>query len=194
MGLVLDHRGAAEFVRPSRAGVHQKRAGRPSPADLTAARYGKDPLDLGIAKHHFKSRARSTPTFQRVSAGGLEHRLDELGRAPKRPTPEGEQHHHLSGTRMVEVGRISRSRCWPAPPMHHHLLRTGLRTSVGLVVERGEPRRCITALAPGPVGRKRQPCTGVRPHHSRLKDRLTTALDDYESSRLPHVDRQGLLR
>ena len=41
-----------------------------------------------------------------------------------------------------------------APGLHHHLIREGMRTRAGLVVESGEPARCITspccsATAPG---------------------------------------------
>jgi glutamate synthase (NADPH/NADH) large chain len=39
--------------------------------------------------------------------------------------------------------------------VHHHLIRKGLRTAVGLVVETGEVRECITSLPSRATARKR---------------------------------------
>src|SRR5699024_12482158 len=42
--------------------------------------------------------------------------------------------------RMVSAQRIPVPSLLACAAVHHHLIRTGLRTSVGLVVESGEPR------------------------------------------------------
>ena len=42
--------------------------------------------------------------------------------------------------RAVSADRVPIPACLRPRPTHHHLIRRGLRTSVGLVVELGEPR------------------------------------------------------
>src|SRR5437588_602193 len=64
--------------------------------------------------------------------------------------------------------------------VHHHLIRTGLRTSVGLVVESGEPREvhhfaCLAGYGAEAIN----PYLAVETIISR-KARLPGALDDYE--------------
>ena len=64
--------------------------------------------------------------------------------------------------------------------MHHHLIRTGLRTSVGLVVESGEPREVHHFACLAGYGAE-----AINPYLAfetiiAMKDRLPGALDDYE--------------
>ena len=64
--------------------------------------------------------------------------------------------------------------------MHHHLIRTGLRTSVGLVVESGEPREVHHFACLAGYGAE-----AINPYLAfetiiAMKDRLPAALDDYE--------------
>ena len=134
----LDHRAAAEPVRPARPRLHQ--APRSAPADPDRRGPGKDPLDLRRRRDRTSSRARSTPPSTPASARPAWSRCStNSARAPK-----------------PRCARASTSSscptAWPAPTgfrfpsllacaaVHHHLIRTGLRTSVGLVVESGEPR------------------------------------------------------
>ena len=64
--------------------------------------------------------------------------------------------------------------------MHHHLIRTGLRTSVGLVVESGEPREVHHFACLAGYGAE-----AINPYLAfetiiAMKDRLPGSLDDYE--------------
>jgi glutamate synthase (NADPH/NADH) large chain len=64
--------------------------------------------------------------------------------------------------------------------VHHHLIRTGLRTSVGLVVESGEPREVHHFACLAGYGAE-----AINPYLAfetiiAMKDRLPAALDDYE--------------
>ena len=64
--------------------------------------------------------------------------------------------------------------------VHHHLIRTGLRTSVGLVVESGEPREVHHFACLAGYGAE-----AINPYLAfetiiAMKDRLPGSLDDYE--------------
>jgi glutamate synthase (NADPH/NADH) large chain len=64
--------------------------------------------------------------------------------------------------------------------VHHHLIRTGLRTSVGLVVESGEPREVHHFACLAGYGAE-----AINPYLAfetiiAMKDRLPSALEDYE--------------
>jgi glutamate synthase (NADPH/NADH) large chain len=64
--------------------------------------------------------------------------------------------------------------------VHHHLIRTGLRTSVGLVVESGEPREVHHFACLAGYGAE-----AINPYLAfetiiSMQDRLPAALDDYE--------------
>src|SRR2546421_987089 len=92
-----------------------------------------------IADTHFKSRTLDTTFHAGFGAAGLEQVLDELCARAEAAVREGVNIIILSD-RMAGSDRI------PIPPLlarsalHHHPIPTGLRTSVGLVVESGEPR------------------------------------------------------
>ncbi len=76
--------------------------------------------------------------------------------------------------------------------VHHHLIRTGLRTSVGLVVESGEPREVHHFACLAGYGAE-----AINPYLAfetiiAMKDQLPAKLDDKEIRQALHqVDRQG---
>src|ERR1700694_3225868 len=112
-----------------------------------------------IVDSHFKSRTLDTTFHAGFGAAGLEQVLDALcARAERIPIP-------------------SLLACAAA---HHHLIRTGLRTSVGLVVESGEPREVHHFACLSGYGAE-----AINPYLAfetiiAMKDRLPSALDDYE--------------
>ena len=82
--------------------------------------------------------------------------------------------------RMVGADRIPIPSLLACAAVHHHLIRTGLRTSVGLVVESGEPREVHHFACLAGYGAE-----AINPYLAfetiiAMKDRLPAALDDYE--------------
>ena len=150
----------AEPVRPQGPGLDQ--AARSAPADPDRCGPGKDPLDLDLAEAHFRSRTLDTTYDATLGAAGLEQTLDNLC---ARAESEGRQHHHPLGSQGV--GRADR---YPLPAglrrvVHHHLIRTGLRTSVGLVVEIRRAARGASLRLPRRLRRRgdRIPISPSRP-------------------------------
>src|SRR6266699_1873495 len=92
-----------------------------------------------IADTHFKSRTLDTTFHAGFGAAGLEQVLDELCARAEAAVREGINIVILSD-RMAGSDRIPIPSLLACAAVHHHLIRTGLRTSVGLVVESGEPR------------------------------------------------------
>ncbi|MEO7953903.1 MAG: glutamate synthase central domain-containing protein, partial [Polaromonas sp.] len=92
-----------------------------------------------IADSHFKSRTLDTTFHAGFGAAGLEQVLDELCARAEAAVREGINIVILSD-RMAGSDRIPIPSLLACAAVHHHLIRTGLRTSVGLVVESGEPR------------------------------------------------------
>ena len=92
---------------------------------------------------HFRSRSLDTtfhagPTAQDVTPD-MDQVLDELCARAEAAVREGVNIIILSD-RRVDADRIPVPSLLACAAVHHHLIRTGLRTSVGLVVESGEPR------------------------------------------------------
>ena len=114
---------------------------------------GKDPLDLGSRKDtHFKSRTLDTTFHAGFGAAGMEQVLDELCARAEGAVREGVNIIILSD-RMAGSDRIPIPALLACAAVHHHLDPHRLRTSVGLVVESGEPREvhqfaCWPAMAP----------------------------------------------
>jgi len=106
--------------------------------------------------------------------------LDELLRAaPKPPCAKASTSSSLSD-RMAGSDRIPIPSLLACAAVHHHLIRTGLRTSVGLVVESGEPREVHHFACLAGYGAE-----AINPYLAfetiiAMKDRLPAALDDYE--------------
>jgi len=92
-----------------------------------------------IAESHFKSRTLDTTFHAGLGASGMEQVLDELCARAEAAVREGINIIILSD-RATGSDRIPIPSLLACAAVHHHLIRTGLRTSVGLVVQSGEPR------------------------------------------------------
>src|SRR5579872_4109995 len=132
-----------------------------------------------IADTHFKSRTLDTTFHAGLGAAGLEQVLDELTARAEAAVREGINIVILSD-RMAGSDRIPIPSLLACAAVHHHLIRTGLRTSVGLVVESGEPREVHHFACLAGYGAE-----AINPYLAfetiiAMKDRLPAALDDYE--------------
>src|SRR5471030_2647737 len=132
-----------------------------------------------IADTHFKSRTLDTTFHAGLGAAGLEQVLDELCARAEAFVREGINIMILSD-RAAGSGRIPIPSLLACAAVHHHLIRTGLRTSVGLVVESGEPREVHHFACLAGYGAE-----AINPYLAfetiiAMKDRLPAALDDYE--------------
>src|SRR6201982_1303233 len=143
-------------------------------ADLEKVRSISD-----IADTHFRSRTLDTTFHAGFGAAGLEQVLDELCARAEAAVREGVNIIILSD-------RMAGSEPLPVPSplacaaVHHHLIRTGLRTSVGLVVESGEPREVHHFACLAGYGAE-----AINPYLAfetiiGMKDRLPGALHDYK--------------
>ncbi len=92
-----------------------------------------------IAHNHFKSRELDTTFHAGLGAAGMEQVLDELCARAEAAVRDGVNIIILSD-RAAGSDRIPIPSLLACAAVHHHLIRVGLRTSVGLVVESGEPR------------------------------------------------------
>jgi glutamate synthase (NADPH) large chain len=132
-----------------------------------------------IADSHFKSRTLDTTFHAGLGAAGMDQVLDELCARAEGAVREGVNIIILSD-RMVGSDRIPIPSLLACAAVHHHLIRTGLRTSVGLVVESGEPREVHHFACLAGYGAE-----AINPYLAfetiiALKDRLPGSLDDYE--------------
>src|SRR6476469_4567558 len=132
-----------------------------------------------IADTHFKSRTLDTTFHAGFGAAGLEQVLDELCARAEAAVREGVNIIILSD-RMAGSDRIPIPSLLACAAVHHHLIRTGLRTSVGLVVESGEPREVHHFACLAGYGAE-----AINPYLAfetiiSMKDRLPAALDDHE--------------
>jgi glutamate synthase (NADPH/NADH) large chain len=105
--------------------------------------------------------------------------LDELCARAEAAVREGINIVILSD-RMAGSDRIPIPSLLACAAVHHHLIRTGLRTSVGLVVESGEPREVHHFACLAGYGAE-----AINPYLAfetiiAMKDRLPAALEDYE--------------
>jgi glutamate synthase (NADPH/NADH) large chain len=132
-----------------------------------------------IADTHFRSRTLDTTFHAGFGAAGLEQVLDELCARAESAVREGVNIIILSD-RMAGSDRIPIPSLLACAAVHHHLIRTGLRTSVGLVVESGEPREVHHFACLAGYGAE-----AINPYLAfetiiAMKERLPAALDDYE--------------
>src|SRR6059036_3290802 len=132
-----------------------------------------------IGDSHFKSRTLDTTFHAGFGAAGMEQVLDELCARAEGAVREGVNIIILSD-RMAGSDRIPIPSLLACAAVHHHLIRVGLRTSVGLVVESGEPREVHHFACLAGYGAE-----AINPYLAfetivSLKDRLPAALDDYE--------------
>jgi glutamate synthase (NADPH/NADH) large chain len=94
-------------------------------------------LDGGNGR--FKSRTLDTTFAAEQGAAGLEAALHQLGADAETAVRDGINIIILSD-RKLSAERVAMPALLACAAVHHHLIREGLRTSVGLVVESGEPR------------------------------------------------------
>ncbi|MBR1203384.1 MULTISPECIES: glutamate synthase large subunit [unclassified Bradyrhizobium] len=132
-----------------------------------------------VPETHFKSRTLDTTFHAGFGAAGMEQVLDELCARAEGAVREGINIIILSD-RMTGTDRIPIPSLLACAAVHHHLIRTGLRTSVGLVVESGEPREVHHFACLAGYGAE-----AINPYLAfetilAMKDRLPGALDDYE--------------
>ena len=132
-----------------------------------------------VADSHFVSRTLDTTFHAGFGASGLEQVLDELSARAEAAVREGVNIIILSD-RMAGSDRIPIPSLLACASVHHHLIRTGLRTSVGLVVESGEPREVHHFACLAGYGAE-----AINPYLAfesiiAMKDRLPGKLADYE--------------
>jgi len=92
-----------------------------------------------IEDNHFKSCTLDTTFAADHGAAGLEPALKQLKADAEKAVREGYNIIILSDRKLSEE-RVPIPALLACAAVHHHLIREGLRTSVGLVVESGEPR------------------------------------------------------
>jgi glutamate synthase (NADPH) large chain len=92
-----------------------------------------------VAESHFKSLTLDTTWPAETGAAGMAAALDALCRESDVAVKDGINIIILSD-RRAGADRIPIPSLLACASVHHHLIREGLRTSVGLVVESGEPR------------------------------------------------------
>src|SRR3979411_2972360 len=146
---------------------------------LTDADLEKIRLISEVAETNSKSRTLDTTFHAGFGAAGMEQVLDELCARAEGAVREGINIIILSD-RMAGSDRIPIPSLLACAAVHHHLIRTGLRTSVGLVVESGEPREVHHFACLAGYGAE-----AINPYLAfetivSMKDRLPTAIDDYE--------------
>jgi glutamate synthase (NADPH/NADH) large chain len=103
-------------------------------ADLEKIRSISDVVD-----NHFKSVTLDVTWAAETGAAGMESAIDALSNAAEAAVRDGINIIILSD-RRAGVDRIPIPSLLACAAVHHHLIREGLRTSVGIVVESGEPR------------------------------------------------------
>ncbi|MBN9581337.1 MAG: glutamate synthase large subunit [Afipia sp.] len=132
-----------------------------------------------VADNHFKSREIDTTFHAGLGAAGMEQVLDELCGRAEAAVREGVNIIILSD-RAAGPDRIPMPSLLACAAVHHHLIRTGLRTSVGLVVESGEPREVHHFACLAGYGAE-----AINPYLAfesiiAMKDQLPAKLDDKE--------------
>src|SRR5580692_8519713 len=92
-----------------------------------------------VAESHFKSLTLDTTWPAEAGSAGMEAAIDALSREAEAAVKDGINIIILSD-RRAGADRIQIPSLLACAAVHHHLIREGLRTSVGIVVESGEPR------------------------------------------------------
>src|SRR5467141_187510 len=132
-----------------------------------------------VGNGHFKSRFLDTTWPAEHGAAGLKDALDKLCARAEAAVREGINIIILSDRRAGPES-IPMPSLLACAAVHHHLIRQSLRTSVGLVVESGEPREVHHFACLAGYGAE-----AINPYLAfetiiAMKDRLPAALDDYE--------------
>ncbi len=92
-----------------------------------------------IADNHFRTTTLDITYFVDKGADGMKPALDQLCERAENAVVDGYNIIILSD-RLVTADRIAIPSLLATSAVHHHLIRKGLRTSVGIVVETGEAR------------------------------------------------------
>jgi glutamate synthase (NADPH/NADH) large chain len=92
-----------------------------------------------VADNHFKSVTLDVTWPSEAGAAGMEDAIDALSHAAVGAVHDGINIIILSD-RRAGADRIPIPSLLACAAVHHHLIREGLRTSVGIVMESGEPR------------------------------------------------------
>src|SRR5690242_6299124 len=132
--------------------------------------------DLG---DHFRSLTLDTTWPAEAGAGGMETAIDELCDGAEAAVRDGINIIILSD-RRAGADRIPIPSLLACAAVHHHLIREGLRTSVGLVVESAEPREVHHFCCLAGYGAE-----AINPYLAfetlvAMKDELPQKLDDKE--------------
>ncbi len=106
---------------------------------LTNANLEKIRAIAEVGHDQFKSLTLDTTWPAEAGAAGMEAALDDLSAQAEGAVRDGVNIIILSD-RRAGADRIPIPSLLACAAVHHHLIRVGLRTSVGLVVESGEPR------------------------------------------------------
>jgi len=170
----LDHRAAANLFRPAGlASTKRLEVRQPILTDADLEKIPRSPY-----RRHAFQVAHARHTFHAgFGAAGMEQVLDRtLRAAPKARCAKAST--SSSVRPMAGSDRIPIPSLLACAAVHHHLIRTGLRTSVGLVVDPASRAKSSLRLPAG-YGAERSSVPGVRDHH-RDEDRLPGSLDDYE--------------
>src|SRR6058998_2821154 len=131
-----------------------------------------------VGDGHFKSRTLDTTWPAEHGAGGLKEALDRLCARAEAAVREGINIIILSD-RRAGAEAIPIPSLLACAAVHHHLIRQGLRTSVGLVVESGEPREVHHFCCLAGYGAE-----AINPYLAfetiiAMKEKLPGSLDDY---------------
>ena len=132
-----------------------------------------------VGDGHFKSRTLDTTWPAEHGAAGLKEALDTLCVRAEAAVREGINIIILSD-RRAGPANIPMPSLLACAAVHHHLIRQGLRTSVGLVVESGEPREvhhfgCLAGYGAEAIN----PYLAFETLRA-MKDDLPHKLDEYE--------------
>jgi glutamate synthase (NADPH/NADH) large chain len=133
-----------------------------------------------IRDTHFKSREIDTTFHAGLGAAGLEQVLEALCVRAEALIRTENINILILTDRAAGTDRIPIPSLLACAAVHHHLIRTGQRTSVGLVIESGEPREVHHFACLAGYGAE-----AINPYLAfetiiAMKDRLPAALDDYE--------------
>jgi len=132
-----------------------------------------------VGNGHFKSRFLDTTWPAEHGAAGLKEALDKLCARAEAAVREGINIIILSD-RRAGAQAIPIPSLLACAAVHHHLIRQGLRTSVGLLVESGEPREVHHFCCLAGYGAE-----AINPYLAfetliAIKDELPQRLDDKE--------------
>ena len=129
-------------------GTSRQQAARGAPADPDQRGPGEDPLASAHVEEQFDTKTLDITYPAEQGAAGMEAALDALCERAEAAVRGGYNIIILSD-RSAGPDRIPMPALLATAAVHHHLIRKGLRTAVGLVVETGEAREvhhfCVLA-------------------------------------------------